>query len=220
MIEHLNTINNVEIKSVFDKSFKTYGKVIEGYDFTEIVEYMKTTPMPEANNIYIASCEDMENMEVAHKVQQGLYGGLEIQVGYCNGRNSTYNGLEYHKCSELNVAVTDMMMVLGHVWDMENNTFNVDDVEVFFVPQGTVLEMYQTTLHLSPCKVTDEGFRAVVILLKGTNDTTFEKPEHITKEDEILLFKNKWIIAHPQREPLVKAGAYTGLIGENKQLKY
>jgi hypothetical protein len=36
----------------------------------------------------------------------------------------------------------------------------------------------------------------------------------------LLLQKNKWVIAHPEREPLMKQGAFAGLIGENKELKY
>ena len=42
----------------------------------------------------------------------------------------------------------------------------------------------------------------------------------ITDEDVLLLQKNKWVLAHPEREPLMKQGAHPGLIGENKELKY
>ncbi|ONI39210.1 DUF4867 domain-containing protein, partial [Candidatus Epulonipiscium fishelsonii] len=149
-----------------------------------------------------------------------FYGGMDIEIGYCNGKNSTYNGFEYHKGSEINIAITDMLLVLGHTWDMEDNTYKVEDAEVFFVPKGTAIELYQTTLHLSPCKVSDDGFKAIVILPRGTNNTEFKKDEIISTEDKILLFQNKWVIAHKDREPLVKAGAFIGLVGENKELKY
>ena len=79
--------------------------------------------------------------------------------------------------------------------------------------------MYQTTLHLSPCRVTDEGFRGVVILPKGTN-TPIEKETPADEEGRLLLQKNKWVIAHPEREPLMKQGAVGGVIGPNKELKY
>ena len=85
------------------------------------------------------------------QVKNGLYGGMDIEIGYCNGRNTTYNGFEYHKGSEINVAVTNFMLVLGHVWEIKDNTYRVEDARVFFVPRGTAIEMYQTTLHLSPC---------------------------------------------------------------------
>ena len=39
-------------------------------------------------------------------------------------------------------------------------------------------------------------------------------------ESKLLLQRNKWVIAHPQREPLIKQGAHPGLLGENKELHY
>ncbi|MDO4267342.1 MAG: DUF4867 family protein, partial [Eubacteriales bacterium] len=85
---------------------------------------------------------------------------------------------------------------------------------------GTALEMYQTTLHLSPCRVTDEGFKDIVVLPRGTNTPLEVKPEPVENEGVLLLQKNKWVIAHPDREPLIKQGAHPGFLGENKELKY
>ncbi len=110
MINHLNEVNDVKIYSVFDEEFKTYGRIVEGYDFSQIVEYMENnTPIPENGNIYVPSVEDMEKTPIKEEVESILYGGMPIQIGYCNGRNSTYNGFEYHKGSEINVAVTPFM---------------------------------------------------------------------------------------------------------------
>lgn len=221
MLEHLNEVNDVRICSVFDEAFKTYGRVLTNIDFSPLCDYLiKQTPVPETGNIYVASDEKMEQMPVCALTQNTVYGGMPIQIGYCNGRNTTYNGFEYHKGSEINVAATDLMLVLGHTWQIENNRFYVGGEQVFFVPKGTAIELYQTTLHLSPCRVTDDGFRAVVILPRGTNTPLSEKPADPTGENRLLLQKNKWVLSHPDREPLMKQGAFPGLIGENKELKY
>ena len=159
-------------------------------------------------------------MPVCALTQNTVYGGMDIQIGYCNGRNTTYNGFEYHKGSEINVAATDLMLVLGHTWQIEDNRFYVGNEQVFFVPKGTAIELFQTTLHLSPCRVTDDGFRAVVILPRGTNTPLGEKPKDPTGENRLLLQKNKWVLSHPDREPLMRQGAFPGLIGENKELNY
>lgn len=95
------------------------------------------------------------------------------------------------------MAVTDFMLVLGHVWEIKDNTYRVEDARVFFVPRGTAIEMYQTTLHLSPCRVCDEGFKGVVILPRGTNTPLENKGEAVEPEGSLLLQKNKWVIAHP-----------------------
>lgn len=222
MLERLNRRNDMPVYSVLDPEFRTFGKVVSGYDFSPLIVFMeKKTAIPENGNEYVASVREMEAIEpLFSQIQNGIYGGMPVQIGYCNGRNNTYNGFEYHKGSEINVAVTDFCLVLGHTWQIENNTFTVGNETVFFVPAGTVIEMFETTLHLSPCRVTDNGFKDIVILPRGTNTPLQEKPVSLCAEDALLLQKNKWVIAHPEREPLIRQGAVPGLIGENKAIRY
>ena len=87
-------------------------------------------------------------------------------------------------------------------------------VEAFFVPAGTVVEMYGTTLHYAPCNDGEEGFKCIVILPKGTNtEIDFALPK--SGEDALMTAKNKWLIAH--EEAAIK-GAFNGLRGENISL--
>jgi hypothetical protein len=221
MLERLNRVNDVTIHSVFDAAFRTFGNVLTGFDFSPLCRYLETeTPIPAQGNVYVASDPAMEALPICSEVQTAVFGNMPIQIGYCNGRNTTYNGFEYHKGSEINVAATDLMMVLGHTWQIKDNCFTVGDETVFFVPKGTAIELYGTTLHLSPCRVTDDGFRAVVILPRGTNTPLETRPANPTGEARLLLQKNKWVLSHPEREPLMKQGAFPGLIGENKELHY
>ncbi len=231
LLTALNNCNDVPIYSVEDPIFKSFGRVLQGYDFSALMTYLEqSTEIPAEGNVYVASVTEMEELPIAALVATDVYGGMPIQIGYCNGRNSTYNGFEYHKGSEINVAVTDFMLVLGHSYDIVNNTIDVSQATVFFVPKGTTIEMYQTTLHLSPLKVTDAGFKGVVILPKGTNSPLTEEEKQtrnqmIAQKDgdpeaTLLLQRNKWVIAHPEREPLMRQGACGGVTGENKELFY
>lgn len=220
MLERLNDVNDVKIYSVYDEQFKPYGRVLDA-KLNCVIDYLKNnTDVPADGNVYVPSVEDMERGEDFEWLRDVVYGGMPIQVGYCNGRNSTYNGFEYHKCSEVNVAATDFMLVLGRLDHIVDNKFYVGNEKVFYVPAGVAIEMFQTTLHLSPLKVRDEGFKAAVVLAKGTNTPLKAKPQDPTGEAELLLMTNKWVIAHAEREPLVKQGAHIGLIGENKRLRY
>ena len=221
MLEILNAVNDVPVLSVFDPAFAPYGRVLEGCDFSRADEYMlKKTDIPESGNIYVPSVPELEESELKSDIENTLYGSMPVQIGFCNGRNTTYNGFEYHKCSEINYAVTPFMLVLGHVWDIRDNTYDIRSAQVFFVPAGTAIEMYQTTLHLSPCRVCDEGFKDIVILSRGTNTPLEYKETNADPESVLLLRRNKWVIAHPEREPLIKQGAHPGVIGENKELFY
>lgn len=220
MLERLNKVNDVEVYSVLSREFSSYGRVLTGYDFSDLLKFMKnSTQIPENGNVYVPSVPEMEDCPICQTVKNTLFGESEIQIGYCNGRNTTYNGFEYHKSPEINIAVTDFMLVLGHSFEIENNTYKIEQAKVFFVPKGTAIEMFGTTLHLSPCRTCDGGFRDIVILPKGTN-TPLEGREITDEESKLLLQKNKWVIAHPLREPLIKQGAVAGVIGENKELKY
>ena len=98
----------MEIKKVTDPAFKPYGKVITGYDCGELLKAMEQTPLPE-EVIYVTSVPELEQLEVCQKMEKNLYGQLPIQVGYCNGHNRKLNALEYHRNSEINVAVTDLL---------------------------------------------------------------------------------------------------------------
>lgn len=221
MLEILNAVNDVPVLPVFDPAFAPYGRVLEGCDFSRADEYMlEKTDIPESGNIYVPSVPELEESELKSDIENTLYGSMPVQIGFCNGRNTTYNGFEYHKCSEINYAVTPFMLVLGHVWDIRDNTYDIRSAQVFFVPAGTAIEMYQTTLHLSPCRVCDEGFKDIVILSRGTNTPLEYKKTNADPESVLLLRRNKWVIAHPEREPLIKQGAHPGVIGENKELFY
>ncbi len=55
--------------------FRRYGKVLEGYDFTELLKEMKHTPVPE-DVTYVPSVEEMEALPVAKELQNKGYGGL------------------------------------------------------------------------------------------------------------------------------------------------
>ena len=187
----------MKIYEVTDPEFAAYGRILEGVDLTGMVEALKKTPCPEDGTIYVPGDPELEKLPEAAEIQSKLYGELPVQIGYCNGRNTTYNGFEYHKGSELNYAVTDFMLVLAHVWQIHDNSIHVNDAEVFFVPKGTLIEMYQTTLHLSPCRVCDEGFRDIVILPKGTNTPLSDvekamRDASTDKEARLLLQKNKY----------------------------
>lgn len=201
----------MKIQKVTDPAFRKYGQVMEGYDFTGLIKEMKHTPVPE-DVIYVPSVEELEALDVMKDLQNKGYGGLPVQIGYCNGHNKKLNAVEYHRNSEINVAVTDLVLLIGHQQDIEpDHTYDTSKIEAFLVPAGTGIEVYATTLHYAPCHVNEGGFQCVVVLPKGTNtDLTFQTEK--TGEDSLMTAKNKWLIAH---EDAKIEGAFNGLKGEN-----
>ena len=71
---------------------------------------------------------------------------MPIQIGYCNGHNTKLNALEYHRDSEINVAATDAVLMLGSLQDVkEDHTYDTSLVEAFSVPAGPAVEVFATT---------------------------------------------------------------------------
>ncbi|MDD7388858.1 MAG: DUF4867 family protein [Lachnospiraceae bacterium] len=204
----------MNIQKVTDPSFGKYGKVLGGYSMTELFAEMEHTPLPK-DVIYVPSVEEMEALSVAEDFRKRAFGGLPIQIGYCNGDNRKLNAVEYHRSSEIDIAVTDLVLLLGAQQDIkEDFSYDTSLVEAFFVPAGTAVELYATTLHYAPCTAAEGGFRCVVILPAGTN-TELDFPVGEAGEDRLITAKNKWLIAH---EEAGIEGAFCGLKGVNVEI--
>lgn len=204
----------MEIKKITDPAFRRYGKILTGIDFTELVEEMQKTPCPD-HVIYEPSIAALEALPVYGEMQKVCYGELPIQIGYCNGYNKKLNAVEYHRSSELDIAASDAILLLGWQPDVtEDYTYETAKMEAFLLPKGVGVELYATTLHYAPCSVGDQGFRVVIVLPRDTNLPL--DAAHEGGEDGHLTAKNKWLIGHP--EGGLPEGSPLGLIGENLTL--
>lgn len=205
----------MKIQSVFDKAFATYGKVVEGYDFSDLLSTLEANSEKPADSvIYVPSVDVLEATDVFAELRDNCYGGMPIQIGYCNGTNTKLNCFEYHRDSEIDIAADDVILLVGRQQDIINGQIDSSKTEAFLCPKGTAVELYATTLHYAPCSAKKgEGFRVIIVLPKGTN----EKMPNITPkndEDKCLWALNKWLVAHKDTSE-AKDGAHVGITGEN-----
>lgn len=202
----------IKIKQITEDAFGKYGRILtKDYDLTDLLKAMESTPVPEGV-IYNPSVEALESLPIMKDFTDSVYGGLPIQIGFCNGHNHLLNAVEYHRSSEINVAVTDLILLIGMQKDITAEyTYPSEKIEAFFVPAKTMIEVYATTLHYAPCGVKGAGFQCVVVLPKDTNLELKVKPMG-AKEDSLLFARNKWLIAHSDARI---EGAFAGLTGEN-----
>lgn len=206
----------MELIPITDGRFKKYGRVVTNIDFTGLVEAMKKTPVPEGV-VYEPGIKELEALPVAEVIKERFYGEMPIQIGYCNGHNTLLNAVEYHRNSEINVAATDAVLILGCQQDIEDDlTYDTAKMEAFLVPAGTAVEIYATTLHYAPCDLNNEGFQVSVVLPKGTNyplNTEHAKCPKCGGEDALITAVNKWLIGHA--EGGLAEGSFIGLKGKN-----
>lgn len=206
------------MKNVNDTSFQLYGR-IHDIDLQDFVKMILNRPGTSAGGVvYEPAVGEFEDLPIFLKLQNEVFGGLPIEFGHCSGRNHQLNAVEYHRSSEIDIAATDLVLMLGRQQDIDykTNTYNTKNIELFFVPMGTAVELYATTLHYAPCRADGKEFRCGVVLPKGTNEALAVVPEK-QGENELLFAANKWLIAH-KASGLEQCGACIGLRGENVSL--
>ena len=199
------------VKSVTNPGFKPYGQVLAGYDFSGVLKIIEKLPCPNDSVVYVASEPLLEADGVFARLGSNYFGGMPIEMGYCSGYNTKLNCLEYHRDSEVNIAQTDFIALLGRQELISDRKFDTKNVEAFLIPAGTAVEFYATALHYAPCS--KSVFRVAVVLPRGTN---FDKPQIdvLNAEDNLLAARNKWLLAHKDANE-AKNGAHIGLDGGN-----
>ena len=203
--------------TVNDPEFRPYGRVID-FDASGLIAAAEKVPMPAEGSKYAPDLPELEEKALFQPVQEILRGQGSCQIGLCWGYSNRLNCLEYHRASEHNVAVTDLVLLLASQQAMEGMELPEGNIKAFFVPKGTVIEVYATTLHFCPCQVSDAGFSCIVVLPRGTNHPLEgERPQG--GDGRLLWAKDKWLVAHPEA-PAVQRGAYPGIHGENYTIKY
>ena len=203
----------IGIKSVNSEDFFTYGKLYSDFDASALITACeRAVTLPLEGVIYKPSLTELESLPGVDKLSRECFGQMPIQCGVCMGHNQMLGGLEYHKSSEINIAVTDMILLLGDQRDIDqNNRLDSRRVKAFYLQKGDVVELFATTLHFAPCGVR-ESFCCIVVLPVGTNTALDSEP---AESDPLLWARNKWLLAHEQNETLIQRGVKPGIYNEN-----
>ena len=216
MLELLKAKNpTLKLYDVSSEEFLEYGRIIDNIDPCEIISEAKKIKNPAESSVYLPSVAEFEALGAALDIKNIGFGTLDTQVGYCYGYNRMLGATEWHYSSEINIAVTPLVLILGKRSDIKDGRMNSHDMKAFYLPAGSVVEVYATSTHFCPCQVEDGGFGCVVALPLGTNI-----PLDKEYDDKLLFRKNKWIICHMENEALINRGVVPGIYGENFKINY
>lgn len=199
------------ILTVQNKRFEQYGKVLGIVKDTTLQKFE-----PYCKNLQ-NKCEYEPNLPICgqflEKIKTSIYGGMNIQCGIVQGMNKQLTGIEYHQGSEVNIALSDCILLLGKKADMKDDSYDTALIETFYLRKNEVIEIYSDTLHYTPIQSDDNGFALAVILLEGTNtcmDVTLPG---------MLIKKNKWYITHSSQLHKIEQGCLPNLIGDLIEIK-
>jgi len=221
MLEFLRKKNpGLTLYSVSDPEFARYGRVLSADEamLHELAEALDTMPIPDEGNAYRASVPELEATDITGMFRRVAFGESETETGYCNGRGFTLNAMEYHKCSEVNFSTTGLVLLLALPEQLKDGVLESADVVGFWLPKGVAVEIFPLVLHFAPCRISEDGFRCLVVLTRGTNEALDRVNTQAEGEEKLLWMRNKWMTCHPD-SPQCAKGAFVGIRGENLQVR-
>jgi len=202
-LESLRRLNPaLRIVHARSAEFAEFGRVLEKCPTAGLVDWMSAN-VPIGDGVSyqrsVTNLEDLARPDGRTWRQWAsacFFGGAGAQAGWVAGRNTSLGAFEYHKSSELLVAATPLLLFLGRLSELENfERFDVAQVVGVVVDRGVALELYATSLHLSPLMVDRGGFRAAIILPAGTNAPLEGADASLPGEEGLLRGERKWLLA-------------------------
>lgn len=212
-----------------DPSFAAFGRLIGGLDTANLISYMEAEAAIGEAVSYRRSVTGLEDLpgpfsaNAAAKpgpaptetwkqyLGRTVFGGIPVEMGWCVGKSRRMNALEYHKSSEVSIAGSDLLLLLGRVADIRDfRSYDADKVRAFLIREGQAIETWSTTLHFAPVTAREEGFRAAIVLPAETNAPLPAVDPEAEGEESLLWATNKWLIACPGSGPAAK-GAVAGI---------
>ncbi len=167
---------------------------------------------PEEANAYVPRVEGMSRSRATQFISRVVFGELPIQAGWNHGGNTRMSGMEWHKSSEVIVACTDLVLLLGDYADVEHDSYDSARAFGLLLQKGEAVELLPFTLHLAPLPVQGGRFIAAILLPEGTNLPLSSGIEGT------LRAVNKWLLVHPDNTRGIELGGKVGIRGENIRL--
>lgn len=205
----------IQIMTTADPEFRHYGRCWTEFTLPEMVAMAgEILPIRPDGVAYVPSVPALEALTSEEEViRQSVFGGMPMQIGYCSGQNRRMDGMEFHQGSELIVALTDAILLLGTYDTLheKDGNFSMDsgDMKAFFLACGEIVELHGGIMHYAPVQVEAKGFLTLIILPRDTNTALSAKVANVPS-DKLLVARNKWLITHPD------AGyGYRGMTGAN-----
>ena len=219
MLKKIRKLNPTHtIRELSDNEFLKYGRLIENFDFSSMLEKLRASGEIQSQTYYVESTTLLADSHEIDCLSDRFFGGMPTEVGFCLSKNRVLNALEYHKSNEIMCFDDDVVLMFGVFAELNNNTYEASKLEAFFAPARSAIELYAGVLHYAPFSLSDNGFRFIVILPMGTNSALERKPLP-SKENEILIMKNKWIICHSEAKQEINDGVTVGITGGNIRIK-
>ena len=215
----------VQDDNVYDQDYEQFANY---FTRNSNIEYCNLTPFYKSNvhdllKSTFNMCTDETNANFLTEVREYSTRRFGACCMFYTLESFNYAYLE-ETCGEIGdlyrVNIEEGPNIAGsntHIINYDNNTYETSKIEQFFIPAGTAVELYATTLHFAPSRQNNEEFRCGIVLIKDTNLPLETIPTDLTGENRLLFARNKWLICHSESKPATRGGCI-GLIGKNLEI--
>ncbi|MGM9904900.1 DUF4867 family protein [Lactobacillus sp.] len=203
---------DLTILEASDPDFAQYG-VKYDYPLDEIEQVMAQVEMPAKGSSYLQKIPALEKTETIQRIGRDVFAGMPVDAGATIGHTDDFSAFEYHQCSELNIMLDDVLMVLAkrQTLDQRGKIDPQKDGQLFYVPKGSIVELYNTTLHYAPIQITKAGYKVIVVVLHGTN---LPLPDGFKSDNPRVVKQGKFQVVHPSRKDKIAQGYQVALTGD------
>ena len=201
---------------VDDPKFKSFGTPYWDLDATGFVKSMKDNFKGQMSDqaVYEPKVDALQNDPLIAQIQEKIYGGKPVQVGWVYGNNAKLDFLEYNGEIVTLIPADNSVIFVGDKANLDQSSwkFDVGKTNAFFMPASSVVSLKPDTLHSAPIRVANNtGQLTAVIVPAGVG---LEPATPGTGMDQALYSNGRWIFAVPG----IAGGFYEGLTGSNKEI--
>jgi hypothetical protein len=196
----------------FDEaSFDAFGSAhweLDPADFTTMMRESFTAEMG-SQAVFEPVVESLQNHPFIQEIQDSIYGGEAIQVGWTYGNNGALDYLQYNGVKVTLVTAEDAVLFVGSKdkFDEAAGSYATSNAKAYYVPANAVIELKPETLYSMPVRVIKStGQLTAVIMPAGVG---LEAASPGSGFDRGLVANNLWIFGLPDNSP------YAGLTGKN-----
>jgi hypothetical protein len=201
---------------VDDPKFDEFGAAFWELDPADFVEAMRAEFSGQMGDqaVYEPVVEALQDHPLVAEIQEMIYNGEPVQVGWVYGNNANLDYLELNEAPVTLITAENAVLFVGSKANLDQTawTFDVKNANAFYIPANSVVSLKPETLHSAPVRVSEEtGVLTAVIVPEGLGAETVSPGSGM---DQALVSNNRWIFAFPG----VMNGLFEGLTGSNKSI--
>ncbi len=199
-----------------DPKFESLGVPHWELDASSFVQAMKDNFKGQMGDqvIYEPKVDALQGQPLVAQIQETIYGGEPIQVGWIYGDNANLDFVEFNGVTVTLVTVDNAVIFAGEKANLDTSawTYDVKNLTAFYIPANTVVAFKSETIRSAPIRVSKAtGQLTAVITPVGVG---LESASPGSGMDQALVAKDRWVFAASG----VGGGFYEGLTGGSRSI--